>query len=173
MAVVWGALLLASLGLWVRGIGWVDWFAWFSWGQQTDRAWMLYSTARGIGFIAMEDGVARPNTGWRASWHPLRLIRLSAPIHQVYFQSPQWSYFGGPVVLNARAGGPVGGGFVVPHWVICAVWSVLLGRSVIRLHNERQRARAPTTCRTCGYDLRSGHERCPECGGESHIPVTH
>ena len=53
---------------------------------------------------------------------------------------------------------------VFPLWLILAAFAlpvVLTGAFVaIRRHRRARRG----LCRACGYDLRAGHGRCPECG---------
>lgn len=47
--------------------------------------------------------------------------------------------------------------FFAWHGAVCAV---MLGWAVW----NRSRYRTPGTCPSCGYDIRSTNERCPECG---------
>ena len=54
-------------------------------------------------------------------------------------------------------------GVVMPGWfavAIAAILPALTARQVIRRHSRRLHG----SCLTCGYDLRSSLERCPECG---------
>ncbi len=51
----------------------------------------------------------------------------------------------------------------VPYWAICLALALPLfvrARAIIRVKTARRRG----ACAVCGYDLRAGHERCPECG---------
>lgn len=46
---------------------------------------------------------------------------------------------------------------------ICAIAIALALRAIFRSWARRRRT-AQGCCPNCGYDLRAGHERCPECG---------
>jgi hypothetical protein len=56
---------------------------------------------------------------------------------------------------------------VVPHWFAAAVVG-LPAASFLFVRRARRRRRAArlasSVCIRCGYDLRGGHARCPECG---------
>lgn len=55
---------------------------------------------------------------------------------------------------------------IVPYWflVLCCV-APLMGAGQNRWRSRRERLRlANGLCPSCGYDLRSTPERCPECG---------
>ena len=47
--------------------------------------------------------------------------------------------------------------------------SWLIGRAVWMSTAERRRVRGLCAC--CGYDLRGGHARCPECGAALPPPA--
>ena len=49
---------------------------------------------------------------------------------------------------------------------------VLLGRRIVsRRLRDQLRARGVSICLECGYDLRAGGTRCPECGAE-YVPAS-
>ena len=55
---------------------------------------------------------------------------------------------------------------VVPYWALALSAAVVPALWLIRRHYARRRARWRRLglCGRCGYDLRVGHVRCPECG---------
>jgi hypothetical protein len=50
-----------------------------------------------------------------------------------------------------------------PHWTLLALLCVPPAFAFARRARQRKRARSGA-CPSCGYDLRSTPERCPECG---------
>lgn len=61
--------------------------------------------------------------------------------------------------------------FVTPWWFIVLLTGLPAGYLAITLRYALRRKFSATQCRTCGYDLRAGHEKCPECGADSHVGV--
>lgn len=51
----------------------------------------------------------------------------------------------------------------VPHWILVAVGALPLLMRAVLMCRRYIRVRQGQ-CTNCGYDLRSGHDRCPECG---------
>lgn len=55
----------------------------------------------------------------------------------------------------------------IPYWAIVVVFAVapLVHVAFGRIQRARRLLRLRrNTCAACGYDLRSSHDRCPECG---------
>jgi predicted RNA-binding Zn-ribbon protein involved in translation (DUF1610 family) len=54
----------------------------------------------------------------------------------------------------------------IPHWALAVLLAVLPATWCTRVVTARRRSRriARGLCASCGYDLRSSHDRCPECG---------
>jgi hypothetical protein len=63
----------------------------------------------------------------------------------------------------------------IANWVLVTLPIVPLAISAMRFWRSRvmRAAQARGCCPVCGYDLRSGHERCPECGSPTPNPVLH
>lgn len=69
-----------------------------------------------------------------------------------------WSQMGEPMTDNFQSAA-----FAIPGFVTIpalAATSILLLRSATR----SKTAESSLACTECGYDLRGGHDRCPECG---------
>lgn len=62
----------------------------------------------------------------------------------------------------------VGGALVFAAWL---QFQMLRVRAALRLTMmEELTGRQLPVCLTCGYNLRAGHERCPECGSPVVVP---
>ena len=61
----------------------------------------------------------------------------------------------------------------VPYWLPVIVAGTIPSLHAARLLRQRRRERLARRglCRWCGYDLRAGHTRCPECGHEVSPPA--
>jgi len=53
---------------------------------------------------------------------------------------------------------------VIPDWSIVLASALLPAWWGVRRLRRRRIPGAPPVCSRCGYDLRGGHDRCPECG---------
>lgn len=62
--------------------------------------------------------------------------------------------------------------FGAPHWMVAAAmlaWPVYCAAIPWRRRLVVERRRAAGLCLNCGYDLRGGGARCPECGSPSMV----
>lgn len=49
--------------------------------------------------------------------------------------------------------------------VLMAIMTIAVGLAIIDFRRHlRENVQAKSFCSKCAYDLRTGHERCPECG---------
>lgn len=55
-------------------------------------------------------------------------------------------------------------GIFFPHWVVLVVLAAFAARFLRTLRSKSGTQQPSCPCRTCGYDLRASHDRCPECG---------
>jgi len=53
---------------------------------------------------------------------------------------------------------------VIPYWSIVFASALLPAWWAVRHFRRRRIPGSPPACARCGYDLRGGHDRCPECG---------
>ena len=77
-----------------------------------------------------------------------------------------WQFGGFQYTSGSARGQSRHWAFIVPWWSVMlvtavppVVWLRAFARRPRRIKREHLRL-----CRSCGYDLRSGHDRCPECG---------
>jgi hypothetical protein len=90
----------------------------------------------------------------------------------------RWSDFehvSGPMTPYISTGSYGGPGPPTPYWSVrIPLWFIVpmlamlpAARLFVLIRNARRRRRRlrANQCLACGYDLRGGHERCPECGG--------
>lgn len=82
--------------------------------------------------------------------------------HEAEGETPRWLGFGGGSVA------PLGTTHSIytvwmPVWFLAGMLAAPGGRRIARSIRARRRLRKGH-CGNCGYDLRGGHERCPECG---------
>lgn len=68
---------------------------------------------------------------------------------------------------------PTSFALTIPAWSLLILFMLLPGSRALnglwRGMRARRKSRAGL-CRKCGYDLRAGHDRCPECGSISTVP---
>jgi predicted amidophosphoribosyltransferase len=68
--------------------------------------------------------------------------------------------------------------FDVSFWIFLGVTLALLAWLILWVildgnENDRQKRRLMGFCYRCGYDLRGGHDCCPECGHPVVRPKLH
>jgi hypothetical protein len=59
----------------------------------------------------------------------------------------------------------------LPWWMIALAAAPGTAGLIVDLRRRKHRRANPSQCKRCGYDLRAGHDRCPECGAASHVKV--
>ena len=79
--------------------------------------------------------------------------RLSIPPEHIWFLGQAYYFWIGQGLLGG---------------MIFAQWLLFTGPSIFRWRRRRRRLRSGL-CPACGYDLRGGHTRCPECGVETAL----
>jgi hypothetical protein len=108
--------------------------------------------------------------GQPEGWSRVRiLLRATSVSHQLNSPLTFWNRLGfaarhlaGPPGRRAPEGRVV----VFPYWFVLALATPLPMRWLPSRFRSRRRRRlaAAGRCTTCGYDLRSTPDRCPECG---------
>lgn len=61
-----------------------------------------------------------------------------------------------------------------PCWLLALVtgaWPLANFTLLIRRRARRRRLALAGCCTMCGYDLRGGHDRCPECGASAKVTL--
>jgi hypothetical protein len=105
-------------------------------------------------------------------WDPVpdeksfRYFRNSASQMGVPFAKEPTDFKGGlGFGVVERAGVATIKAVVIPYWFVLACAAMWPAFSVMR-RMRRWRWKRTGRCAACGYDLRGGGERCPECGQE-------
>jgi hypothetical protein len=104
-----------------------------------------------------------PKAGWRAyTYYHGGTGRPLDVYPRIYRWGGKWGSFG------FTAGGQPGLGpnFLLPCWFLCGLFSLAPALWLLRTLRIRRARKLVATgrCPECGYDLRAGHERCPESG---------
>jgi hypothetical protein len=172
--IVLSLLAAATVALWMRSHWTYDAFAWSRWwytGRQYDGVMYQCEWARGVGGFSVYRLTAFPaapgsrrSDGWSRS-------SGSADDFDVKTDT-RWRRLGfGMLDSGPSSVGNVGGATVsyrtwwVPLWFLTLLLASPLVISFVTSRPLRaRRRRARGECVTCGYDLRSSPERCPECG---------
>jgi hypothetical protein len=76
-------------------------------------------------------------------------------------QIERWVTVSGTLVINDSFRS-----LFVPHWFLILVFGMMPARRIYQRVKSRRRRRWGL-CEGCGYDLRGGGGRCPECGAET------
>ncbi len=80
-------------------------------------------------------------------------------------EEPQWLGFGGGPAAPPGTSHRV---YTIwfPVWFVVVALAMPGGRRIVRSIRARRRF-GQGRCANCGYDLRGGNDRCPECGAET------
>lgn len=157
LSAVWAISYVNASGLWIPGEG-------KTWGTECSGGRISFH------MLLEPDGVPFPKAAGVYSYQLLGMPNPTAP-ETMTMTTDVDGVFGGFAVLDDRGPTPfkgsVAGEFfvrrravVIPIWFLCVLTLSPLG---LRLYRRRTRLRTGH-CVRCGYDLRGGHSRCPECG---------
>ena len=150
----------AIAGWWLRSYWVTDILGWSNDRRGCSIASSSGQFAVGSQLATTRDPLTKPRPHGYQTSEPMNLAHLYG------IDSPEgrWHFFG-MILIDQRTPGRRRRALVVPYWqlflIACAMYASRLHWHAKLRRRERLRA---GLCPECGYDLRAGHERCPECG---------
>lgn len=127
------------------------------------RVYLLWTETREVGSNLSEFQEKYPEglfNGRRRYW--------TGPARQIGRES---DYFGFNRVVRPVNANTWDDYFILPYWPFIALFAALPmvrgARWALGLRRERRRRLG--LCVSCGYDLRGGHDVCPECGAPARL----